>query len=332
VRVVNARRQVYSLAQMSGLATPEAGEDVTFRLATDELARETWPYRLGPFAALRQSYAVWTTDRALADFLADLYAPMAIAAAEGTLSLSSSDRAATVFRVLPPRPGRSGAILQDTQIIGISHIPGRILSMVQSAINRRVIEQSCLKRLIVHAGAVERDGCALLLPASMESGKTTLTTGLLDHGLSYLSDEAVWITSDMLVEGYLKPLSIDRGSWSVLHHHRPNVPQDLAEYLDEQWQVPAQGFAPIATHSKLAAVAFPRYKAGAATKCEPLSPATALSKALNCVFSPPGELIPTWKVRVLASVFARVPSYELVSGNLAEECEAAEKLLDAHRR
>jgi hypothetical protein len=43
--------------------------------------------------------------------------------------------------------------------------------------------------LFVHAGAVTRDGGALLLPAPMESGKSSLVMALLQRGFRYLSDE-----------------------------------------------------------------------------------------------------------------------------------------------
>jgi hypothetical protein len=41
----------------------------------------------------------------------------------------------------------------------------------------------------LHAGAVVRNGGALLLPGPMESGKSTLVAALLSRGFGYLSDE-----------------------------------------------------------------------------------------------------------------------------------------------
>lgn len=43
--------------------------------------------------------------------------------------------------------------------------------------------------LLLHAGAVARDGGALLLPARTSSGKSSLCLGLLEMGFSYLSDD-----------------------------------------------------------------------------------------------------------------------------------------------
>ncbi len=43
--------------------------------------------------------------------------------------------------------------------------------------------------VFVHSGAVSRDGDALLLPAHMDAGKSSLTLALLTRGWDYLSDE-----------------------------------------------------------------------------------------------------------------------------------------------
>jgi len=43
--------------------------------------------------------------------------------------------------------------------------------------------------LLLHAGAVAREGGAVILPAPPESGKSTLTIALLEAGFDYLSDE-----------------------------------------------------------------------------------------------------------------------------------------------
>jgi hypothetical protein len=43
--------------------------------------------------------------------------------------------------------------------------------------------------VLLHAGAVARDGAALVLPAKPEAGKSTLVLALLRRGFTYLSDE-----------------------------------------------------------------------------------------------------------------------------------------------
>jgi HprK-related kinase A len=57
--------------------------------------------------------------------------------------------------------------------------------------------------LIIHAAVVERDGRAVLLPATSGAGKSTLCAGLVLHGWRLLSDELALIRPD---DGRLVPL------------------------------------------------------------------------------------------------------------------------------
>ena len=121
---------------------------------------------------------------------------------------------------------------------------------------------------------------------------------------------------------YLKPLSIDPGSWKVLAHHRPDLPGELAGYLDDQWQVPANGFAPVVTKARIGLLVFPTYEAGATTSCERLSPASVVAAATACTFGPDGRSIGQDRIRALAAMAAAVPAYSLVSGDLEQACAA----------
>lgn len=53
----------------------------------------------------------------------------------------------------------------------------------------QLVPQKARDFLFLHAGAVARDGSVLLLPARMDSGKSSLVTALLRGGWDYLSDE-----------------------------------------------------------------------------------------------------------------------------------------------
>ena len=52
-----------------------------------------------------------------------------------------------------------------------------------------MVPQTAPDFLFLHAGAISRDGGAILLLAPMDAGKSTLTTALLMNGFEYLSDE-----------------------------------------------------------------------------------------------------------------------------------------------
>lgn len=69
------------------------------------------------------------------------------------------------------------------------------VAMLAEAVHRAVwelhqaVHDQVRDFLLLHAGAVVRDGHALLLPAETASGKSSLTLGLLEQGASYLSDD-----------------------------------------------------------------------------------------------------------------------------------------------
>ena len=66
--------------------------------------------------------------------------------------------------------------------------------------------------VVLHAGAVEISGGAVVMPGASNSGKSTLVAQLLERGHAYLSDEAVPIESETLrVRPFPKSLCIDRG-------------------------------------------------------------------------------------------------------------------------
>lgn len=63
-------------------------------------------------------------------------------------------------------------------------------------------------RIFVHAGAVVRNGRALLIPGLSFSGKTTLVAALIKAGATYFSDEFAVLDADGCVHPYPKPLSL----------------------------------------------------------------------------------------------------------------------------
>src|SRR3954452_128257 len=78
---------------------------------------------------------------------------------------------------------------------------------------------------LIHAGGVQVGDVAVVLPAAMEHGKTTLTTGLVRAGFRYLTDEAVAIDRDALdAVPYPKPMSLDKGAWHLFPELEPDEP------------------------------------------------------------------------------------------------------------
>lgn len=268
-------------------------------------------HRLGPYAGQGRVFEVEVDDRGLGELLADLLAPLTVhAGAEPTAT----------FTVHVAAGGTGGTVLRDGTVVASASTRGLLLMLLQQRINHHVIA-AAEDRLLFHAAAAVRDGRALVLPADMEAGKTTLVSGLLSRGWSYLTDEAAAVTSDGRVVGYHKPLSIDPGSWEVLPWLAPDGPARDAGWFDEQWQVVPPRLAETAP---IGLVVFPRYEAGAVTELTPLTPGEAVERAVPCTFVTDRTHIATSTVRQLADLFTVTPARGLVVGDLDAACDLIE--------
>jgi HprK-related kinase A len=92
-----------------------------------------------------------------------------------------------LWRVLP-RPGRYVRFLVDGVAPHEDMPAAHSLAVLEWGLNL-VIALRCHRYLMLHAAVVERNGCALVLPAAPASGKTTLCAALVHRGWRLLSDE-----------------------------------------------------------------------------------------------------------------------------------------------
>jgi hypothetical protein len=110
--------------------------------------------------------------------------------------------------------------------------------------------------LFLHAGAVVRNDQALLLPAEMDSGKSSLVLALLDLGFGYLSDE-FGVLDPVTLRAYPlhKHIKLDRDGLRLLPglEERLNDRKGLSAQLPERF-VRAQDLG-----AGLAGPAFPRW-------------------------------------------------------------------------
>ena len=78
--------------------------------------------------------------------------------------------------------------------------------------------------LVIHAAVLERDGCALIMPAPPGSGKSTLCAALMMNGWRLLSDELTLYDRDSgFVYGHPRPVSLKNRSFDVISRHFPGV-------------------------------------------------------------------------------------------------------------
>ncbi len=78
--------------------------------------------------------------------------------------------------------------------------------------------------LIIHAGAVERNGYAVILPAKTGSGKSTLTAALTHRGWRLLTDELTLIApSTKHIFPLARPVSLKNESIQVIKNFAPDA-------------------------------------------------------------------------------------------------------------
>lgn len=276
-----------------------------------------WCPTLGPFQAVGFSFGVRVMDPPLAAYLEKALA-----------SLSGPPRARHLYSVVDHGP-RSHSVYLDGMRVIRTPSPSMALSYLLWHLNRSVIRESP-SWLLLHASAAERAGRAVLMPAPMESGKTTLVSGLVRRGLRYVTDEAVAIDPRSLeVHPYPKPLSIDPGSWSVLSDLRPDLADGATAYLGAQWHVAPTSIRPdaVAGACRPRLVVSPRYQRGAATELEPVSRAQGLlllaDNSFNFRQHGPAAL------ECLAEVVRGCDCYRLTMDDLDEACSVVIDRLEA---
>lgn len=276
----------------------------------------------GPYHALGHHFAVSTTDPALDEHLTRLFAAFAV---DGPLDGTHH------YSVLTDREATSGLayrLYRDGQHLVSTRAPDLVLAQLLWHLNRAVIDETA-EQLLVHAGAASYHGRALVLPAPMESGKTTLVAGLVRHGFDYLSDEAAAIDPhDLRLVAFPRALSIDEGSWEVLRELRPHLSPQVAAYQGSQWQVPPDAIRPgaVAADATPAFVISIRYRRDAPTRLSPMSRAEAVKELAEHAFN-----LPRFGDRglwVLAELARRSSCHRLLVGDLEEACELLTDLVD----
>lgn len=263
---------------------------------------------------LGYTVSISATDPALQAYLDRLFAafPRAGAARHECTITATGDR--HVLRV-------------DGEVHAEHDRPEGLVGPLVNVLNRRATEQA--PHVLVHAGGVERDGVGVVLPAAMESGKTTLTAGLVRAGFRYLTDEAVAVDrATQALVPYPKPMSLDPGSWPLFPELEPHEPFPTDAYKEHQWQVPPAAIRPDALAPACAAryVVFPSYEAGTTTELVPLPRAEALVELAKQTFRFDQEGRPT--LEVLARVVRGAAVYRLPNGDLDEAVACVIRLVD----
>lgn len=282
------------------------------------LDRLSWKYTTGHFRAFEHDFAVRTTDAALGGYLDRVFSPFAVS--------GERKHFYSVF-TSGTHPEWTHSVFWDGECLAASRVPSFVLSILLWHVNRQALE-SCDRYLLIHAAAAEYGGQALLFPAPMESGKTTLVAGLVRAGLRYLTDEAAAIEPQSLhVHPFPKALSIKPGSWNVLADLEPVVQREIRPYLTRQWHVDPRAIRHdcLAPPSSPRFVILPLYRKGSCTELIPLRPAQALLALCENAFNL--NHYHCVGLEALAAIVRQSKSYRLTIGDLTAACRLVLRLL-----
>ena len=174
--------------------------------------------------------------------------------------------------------------------------------------------------LLLHAGAVERDGFALLLPALPGSGKSTLTAALSQRGWRLLSDEfGAFDPAAGVFRAMLKPVALKNTSIDVLRRFAPNAvigPEFPKTRKGRVAHLGANADSVLRRHdgARPGAIVLPQWQAGSATRWEPI-PAHVLFPALSFnAFN--YNLLGETGFRAAIGLMRQCPAFQLIYSDL----------------
>jgi HprK-related kinase A len=153
------------------------------------------------------------------------------------------------------------------------------------------IAAHCDQYLILHSAVVERNGCALLLPAPPGSGKSTLCAALVARGWRLLSDELALIDIDQLVVTPIpRPISLKNAAIDVIRTFWPEaaigpVVRGTLKGSVAHVRPPASSVERQRESVRARWIVLPKYAEGAPTTLSTITRGTALMRLVDSAFN-----------------------------------------------
>jgi len=136
--------------------------------------------------------------------------------------------------------------------------------------------------LTLHAAVIERNGCAVIMPAPPGSGKSTLCAGLVNRGWRLLSDELALISlTDGRLTPLCRPISLKNRSIDIMKAYVPGavfnaVTHDTSKGSVTHMMADAAHVSRMADTAQPRWIVFPKYVANAPATLTPRSRAGSL--------------------------------------------------------
>jgi HprK-related kinase A len=283
--------------------------------------------RMGPFDVLIRARA-----RALAGVLQSLYAHYPVT--EGDHARSFHVRLDDHTQWLP-RPRRVVRFMVDGRAPHEDMPAYQALPVLEWGINLVVaLRYHCF--LMLHAGVVEKNGLALVLPAEPGSGKTTLSAALASRGWRLLSDEFGLLrpgTTDFIPLPRLMPVKNE--AIDVLTRFAPQA--HWGPVIENTRKGTIRHLRPSSTcieRAQQAArarwVVFPRWQRNAALNLQPVTRTDGFMQVATNAFN--YEMLGHAGFATVRSLIESVSCYRLEYGDLEEAVAALNRLAEEDAR
>jgi HprK-related kinase A len=176
--------------------------------------------------------------------------------------------------------------------------------------------------LIIHAAVMEKDGCAVIMPAPPGSGKSTLCAALVSRGWRLLSDELALInTSDGKIMPMPRPISLKNQSIEIMQNFAPHAifskkVADTIKGTVAHMKAPAESVLRASESVHCGWIVFPKYEAGSAPRLESVPQSHAFMRVADNAFN--YSLLGIHGFRALAGVIDSSLCYDFTYSNLED--------------
>lgn len=206
-----------------------------------------------------------------------------------------------------------------------------LVPTLEWVVTQAAVDAIGARYILLHGGAVARDGRALVMPAASGSGKSTLVAGLVASGFQLGSDEIAAIDpASGLLWPFARALYVKSGSRSVLASRYPALRTSEPRYRvsgEAVWYLMPDAGSWLEGPTLVRFVVLPRYAPDAPTTLSPLARSAALPRFLEQSFSlmqHGGQ-----GIGVVTALLQAADCYELSVGTLDDAIALLTELLDA---
>jgi HprK-related kinase A len=189
--------------------------------------------------------------------------------------------------------------------------------------------------LMLHAAVIERDGCAVIMPAPPGSGKSTLCAGLTSRGWRLLSDELALISlSDHLISPLGRPISLKNESIEVIRNFDRGavlnpLTHDTSKGAVTHMKVPGEQVDRMHERARARWVIFPKYMANAGAELSPRSKASSMLELARNSFN--YMVLGLTGFEVLTDVITAVDCYDFTYSRLEDAVAVFDALAQEQR-